>query len=97
MTESLDSLLAYCKANGRVCPLPRQWSKLWELLPNRKSVGSGWEPAAPLILAAWHVPGLMKMMRLQEHIEWADKHGALELVGSYLRGLAETDWYHLSD
>ena len=36
-----------------------------------------------------------KMMRLEEHIRWAEQHGALEDVAAFLRGLREEDWYHI--
>ena len=66
------------------------------MLPNKQRAGGGWEPALPLILAAWHdTPALFKMLRLAEHIEWADKHGALVSVATFLRALREEDWHHL--
>ena len=72
MNESVESLVAYCRENDRVCPLPPLWSRLWEMLPGRSRVGVGWQPAPPLILAAWHdTPAMLKMLRLAEHIEWA--------------------------
>lgn len=96
--ESVQSLIAYCRENGRVCPMPQRWSALWELLPNRTRVGAGWQPALPLILAAWDdTPGLLKMLRLAEHIEWAAQHGGLEPVARFLRALSEDEWFHLGD
>jgi hypothetical protein len=96
--ESTERLIAYCRENSRICPMPQQWNKLWELLPDRRRVGGGWEPALPLILAAWHdTSGMQKMLRLAEHIEWAAEHGALGSVAVYLRGLSEEDWFHLGD
>ena len=96
--NSVQSLKAYCAENNRICPIPRRWNKLWELLPNRRRVGGGWDPPAPLILAAWHeTVGLEKMLRLATHIEWADRHGALESVAVFLRTLREDEWFHLSD
>lgn len=98
MSESAESLIAYCRENSRVCPMPQRWNALWESLPDRKRVGGGWEPALPLILAAWHdTPGMLKMLRLAEHIEWAAEHGALESVAIFLRGLREDEWFHLGD
>ena len=42
------------------------------LLPDRRRVGHGWEPAVPLIFAAWwESPGLAKNLRFLEHLEWA--------------------------
>lgn len=95
MSETTESLIAYCLKNNRVCPMPQRWNALWEMLPERKRVGGGWEPPLPLILAAWYdTPTLLKMMRLTEHIEWAGKFGCLEQVSAFLRGLPEEDWFH---
>ncbi|SRR5258708_21468665 len=94
--ETKDDLIKYCHDNGRVCPMPTRWNELWERLPNRKRVGAGWEPGLPLILAAWHdTPAILKMVRLQEHIEWAEKNGALDEIGAFLRSLPEEDWAHI--
>ncbi len=98
MTADLDNIRAYCRQNGRVCPIAYKWNELFELLPNRRRSGSGgWEPPAPLILAAWDSPHLSKMMRLDEHLVWADKHGALEEVVTFLKRLPEHEWFHTSD
>lgn len=97
MSETAKSLIAYCQENKRVCPMPQKWNDLYNILPNKKRDGDR-EPALPLILAAWHdTPALSKMLRLQEHVEWADKHGALEKISTFLKGLGEADWFHLGD
>ena len=98
MTDTVDSLINYSRENSRVCPMPMQWDALWKLLPNRKRVGSGWEPALPLILAAWHdTPALTKILRLEEHIKWADKENALSVISTFLRNLPEDQWFHLNE
>lgn len=98
MSETTKSLIAYCRENSRVCPMPPRWNALWELLPDRKRAGGGWQPPTPLILAAWNdTPTMFKMLRLAEHIEWAAEHGALESVADFLRGLREEDWFHRGD
>lgn len=98
MSESTESLIAYCRENSRVCPMPQRWIVLWDLLPDRTRVGVGWQPPLPLILGAWDdTPGMLKMLRLAEHIEWAADHGALELIAAFLRGLKEDEWFHLVD
>ena len=94
----LDALLEYVQNNNRVCPVPRRWTELWEMLPERQRAGPGWKPALPLVLAAWRgIPAAMKAIRLEEHIRHASKHGKLAEVDRYLRGLPEGDWAHLSD
>ena len=98
MSTQLQSLIDYCSENERVCPMPSKWNDLWEMLPNRSRVGGGWEPALPLILAAWYdTPVMLKVLRLREHLEWAEQHGSLDAVDKFLRDLPEMDWHHLSD
>ena len=98
MTDTVETLLTYSRENGRVCPMPMKWSQLWEMLPERRQVGDGWDPALPPILAAWYdVPAIKKMHRLEEHIQWAAKHGKLEDVSAFLRGLQEDDWCHIGE
>ena len=49
----LSDLLDYVRSNDRVCPQPQKWNELWEMLPDRRRAGEGWEPSLPLILDAW--------------------------------------------
>ena len=39
MSDTVERLIAYCRENNRVCPLPPLWNQLWEMLPNRTRVG----------------------------------------------------------
>jgi hypothetical protein len=92
--DKLESLLSYVKADDRICPNPQEWNMLWEMLPNKKRVGSGWEPALPLILAAWwDTPLLAKILRFEEHIRYAAEHGVLDEVDTYLRSLKPDQWF----
>jgi len=96
LKETLQSLTEFCSQNGRICPNPQLWNKLFELLPNKKRKGGGWEPSLPLILAVWYdTPPLSKMIRLKEHLKWAEKEGCLDEIGVFLRALKEDDWHHL--
>jgi hypothetical protein len=97
--ETLESLWRFCQENGRVVPTPTRWNELFEMLPNKERTSSGgWSPSLPLILAAWHhTNALEKMLRLKEHLEYADKNGVLSAVSDFLRSLPETDWVHLGE
>lgn len=98
MDDTAATLLAYCSEKGRVCPQPKWWNAIWEMLPERRQVGGGWQPPAPLVLGAWHYSSnLEKMLRLAEHIDWADQHGDLQSIAALLRGLPENEWHHLTD
>lgn len=94
----LEALLEYAQASERVCPVPDKWHELWKMLPDRRREGSGWEPPLPLILSGcWHSSNLDKRLRLQQHLRWADEHGALPQIDAFLRALAEFEWHHVKD
>jgi hypothetical protein len=50
-----------------------------------------------MMLAGWSAPALAKMVRLEEHIEWAEKHGTLGQVDKFHRNLREEDWHHVGE
>lgn len=78
--------------------MPMKWNELYQMLPATRRVGNGWEPPLPLILGAWHYASDMeKRLRLEEHINWANRHGTIDTVETFLRGLAESEWHHIGD
>ena len=97
--EAFDSLWSYCTANNRLVPMPSQWNEFFGMLKNKKqNPNGGWQPALPLILAAWHdsLP-IAKQLRFKEHIDRALSQGQLTEVGQFLRALPETQWCHFGD
>jgi hypothetical protein len=93
---SVPEVLGEVQKNNRVCPQPKQWQRLYEMLPNRERKGAGWQPSLPLILGAWwETTPLEKMARLREHIEWASRHECLAEIHSFLSKLPEEDWHHI--
>jgi len=96
--DKLNTLIEYCNSNNRICPRPKFWDKLWNLLRNKKQVNSKWSPALPLILAAWNfTSNIEKKLRLKEHILWAEKNGQLDEIYDFIYSLNENEWYHLED
>jgi hypothetical protein len=92
---TLNETLALAQAAGRICPQPQRRNDLYQILPNTKRIGSGWEPPLPLILGAWReTPDLFKALRLRKHIEWANQQGAIDVVFSFLSGSPENEWHH---
>ena len=78
--------------------MPQQWHQLYEMLPDKRRKGAGWEPPLPLILAAWwDTPALTKMLRLREHLQWAADHDCLPAVFEFLSQLPEEQWHHVGD
>jgi len=95
---TLEEALAVAHSNDRVCPQPRKWNRTYELLPDRKRIGMGWEPSLPLILAAWwDTPHISKIARLRQHLDWAAEHDALDAVHAFMCSLPESDWHHVGE
>ena len=80
---------------GKVCPMPYKWHILWEMLPDKKRVECGWEPAPPLILSAWgYTTAEEKRERFRMHVLYAEEKGVLEKVIKFLDSLSDKDWYY---
>ena len=94
---TFESLWKYCSSEGRA--VPKDWSKFYKMLANKQQLPTGrWEPALPLILAAWHVTSALdKHLRFKEHVEWGCAHGQAQEIGSYLMSLNEDQWYHFGE
>jgi hypothetical protein len=89
--SKLDSLLDFVRSNGRICPQPWAWQRLFKLLPERTAT----DPAPPYVGDSWHdANDVHKVMRLVEHIQWAAEHGAFREVSNFLRTLPKKDWYY---
>jgi hypothetical protein len=95
--ESFAALWSFCTEKDRI--VPKDWNKLYKRLTNKRQLPSGgWEPALPLILAAWHeTSSFEKQARFKEHIQWALEQNQIEQIGIYLRSLGEDGWYHIDE
>lgn len=92
---TFEEVMTYAVQNDRICPMPKAWQKMYEMLPGKRCVGAGWEPALPLILAAWYEASpALKTQRFREHLEWAASHDALEHVYQFLCKMDEEEWLH---
>lgn len=90
------ALLDFATKGGRVCPMPKHWSKLWDQLSNcsLRKPGESKLPL-PLILDCWHYSDDRdKSARFQEHLAWAITHGQIYAVKELLARLADDDWYY---
>jgi hypothetical protein len=92
--NSLTALLVYVREERLVCPQPQVWSRLFDLLPDKRRVGNGWEPPLPHILAAWdNTSDFEKRERFLLHIRWAADHGAFEQVNQFVRAIPPERWH----
>ena len=97
--SSFNILWEYCISNNRLCPLPKKWMDLYEMLKNKKQIsGYDWEPSLPPVLTAWYdsVP-IVKYLIFKEHIQWAADNNQIDEVEKYLRSLLEGDWVHYGE
>ena len=90
---TVKEILNEINQNNYICPMPVKWNRLWKMLPNRKrNVSAEWEPPLPLILSAWSSSPEEKLLRFEEHLEWAYNHQVLDKVYNYLNSLNKNDW-----
>ena len=74
--------------------MPDAWNQLYQMLPDTRREGPGWEPPLPLILGGWHHSSdWQKAERLREHLAWAASHGALPRIHAYLAALPDDAWH----
>jgi hypothetical protein len=91
---TFDELIAEAGRDSRVCLQPQAWNRLWEMLPDRRQVGAGWEPPLPLILAAWwHTSNDEKRERFRDHLRWAHDHSAFDKIEQFISSLKPDDWH----
>ncbi len=94
MVSDFNPILGEIAGSDWICPQPMKWNALYQMLPDTKRVGHASEPPAPLILAAWwEASDEAKKNRFLEHLKWAEDHGCMAEVLSFLRGLRHEDWY----
>lgn len=89
--NKFEELQEICRRNGRVCPQPRKWAEFTKIIWHKSDFE---KPPAPLILAAWDSPILFKLLRMQEHLRYAEKHNRLLEAKLYLESLEEKDWFY---
>lgn len=78
--------------------MPKEWKQLYDMLPDTRRLGNSWDPPLPLILGAWHdTPALQKLIRLREHMVWANEYGVLEAVDRYVRSILESGWFPVGE
>ena len=95
---SVVEVMVEARRNNRVCPQPARWVALYGMLLDKKQTGAGWEPAPPLVDAAWNAtPSIPKRMCFRKHIEWAASHGCLQQVYTFMKSLPENEWHHMGD
>ena len=94
----IEGLIGLCRKDGRVCPVPKAWHRLWRLLQEKTQTNGRWSPSLPLILDGWHYSSdVEKANRVEEHLRWAVDHGALEEVGRFLAGQPDDQWHTASN
>jgi len=94
LVSELESIIAYCHAEGRVCPLPKSWDRLWRILTSRRRGDETKSPPMPLILSAWwDTTDEQKRDCLIRQLTWASDHGVLDRADEFLFQLPESEWH----
>lgn len=94
--RTVEEVMAFARANLRVCPQLAVWRRLYLMLP-RAAAGSVPERAPlPVDRASWqHTPDVVKQECLRQQLEWAQAHGVLAQVHDFLRCMREDEWHHI--
>jgi hypothetical protein len=91
--EKLRSLLNYVSAEGRVCPMPRPWADLWNIVCRAAHKARAREPIPPRVLGSWwNTPKGQKMLAVREQLVCAAECGVLDEADRLLRTLRPDDW-----
>ncbi len=75
--------------------MPNKWNEMFKMLEKWNDKKE--KINIPLILAAWHhAPGLLKILRFNEHLDFAFKKGKIKTIDEYLNKLQDDDWFGVS-
>jgi hypothetical protein len=95
---NLHDTLALASRDGRLCPKPGAWARLYALLPQTRRDAYGAIPPEPLTADTFAAASDDdKRHRFIEHLQWANDHHALAEVHAFLSALAESEWHHVGD
>ena len=99
-----DELLEFIEQREIICPLPIPWQTLYKLMtyivePNTRSLTAGeirrdLGIEHPCVLHGWYVSDTVKKRRFLDHIDWAEDHGCLDVVGRFVGRQKDTKWYY---
>jgi hypothetical protein len=89
--DRIEAFLADCKAAGRSSPAGMAWHEFWTWLSAAKPADAD-GPPVPLILAASGESDASKHSRLRKQLDWADRHGLLDVALSWLADLPAERW-----
>jgi len=87
----IEAALAEYKAAGRSSPAGMAWHEFWTGLSTAKPADAP-NPPVPMILAASGESDASKHSRLRQQLDWADRHGLLDVALSRLTAIPEEQW-----
>ena len=90
-----ELVFALAQVNGRVCPLPPVWEKLYLRLPIEQRGVQVIRAPFPIERRRWgFVSDDEKARRLREQLAWAEVRGGLYAVQRFLHDMDEHEWHH---
>ena len=92
MDQEYNELLNFIDRNNIICPMPSEWGDMYNMLVDRLESDVK-KPSLPLILAAWEAPVFDKMIRFQEHLNFALERKLVLQVCDYLYSLDMDQFY----
>jgi hypothetical protein len=90
---TVDDVLLIARRNGRICPSPVYWVRIFDRLPDPPP-----GLTRPIEGRAWLRSGVIdKRIALRDQIEWAATAGTLGLMRDLLAALPEAAWHHMDE
>ena len=92
----LLELLNYCQSNGRICPSPQHWNKIYHVYSwhTDKHKFTKYPPfKIPLIVGAWNTSDIEKRQRLLTQIYWCYKNYFMGSMYNQIMKLTEDNWH----
>ena len=88
----LEKIKKFMSDNSYFCLEPVKWNEMYKMIVQWND--SNEKLSNPFILAAWYdVPGLTKLMRFNEHLDFAFRKGKIKLIDEFLNEINEDDWF----
>jgi hypothetical protein len=94
---TLDDIVAAAPADNRVCPMPKEWNELWDMLPEKKRLPGQRSALLPIPVAWEATPDEDKRERFIAHLRYAKEQGVLEQVAAFLSLLPWEQWHYEDD
>lgn len=99
-TINFCSLLTRLRDQQKICPIHREWNKLYKNLPDTIMEGSSheWIPPSPYVLGGWYDSSdEQKSARFKTHLIYTLEHNYFDRFVLLLNKIPQDQWHYTYD